>query len=202
MFGEALTSSVKQKLSGSLSTENRTWIAVCSVFFFGFVLIRTAWLDDNASFTIRSVLNWINGYGPVFNVGERVQAYTHPLWFLVLSLFTLVTNNIFFSVFFLSISLSLLNIWVLIRHISIYLAGCLLAVTALLFSKAFIDYSSSGLENPLSHFFILLSSYFAFSFSKNPSNKNLFFFTIVCALLYLTRQDLILCVMPLGLQET
>lgn len=199
MFGEALTSSVKQKLSGSLSTENRTWIAVCSVFFFGFVLIRTAWLDDNASFTIRSVLNWINGYGPVFNVGERVQAYTHPLWFLVLSLFTLVTNNIFFSVFFLSISLSLLNIWVLIRHISIYLAGCLLAVTALLFSKAFIDYSSSGLENPLSHFFILLSSYFAFSFSKNPSNKNLFFFTIVCALLYLTRQDLILCVMPLGL---
>lgn len=199
MFGEALTSSVKQKLSGSLSTENRTWIAVCSVFFLGFVLIRTAWLDDNASFTIRSVLNWINGYGPVFNVGERVQAYTHPLWFLVLSLFTLVTNNIFFSVFFLSISLSLLNIWVLIRHISIYLAGCLLAVTALLFSKAFIDYSSSGLENPLSHFFILLSSYFAFSFSKNPSNKNLFFFTIVCALLYLTRQDLILCVMPLGL---
>jgi arabinofuranosyltransferase len=198
MFGDAVTSSVKLKLSGGLSTENRTWIAVCSLFFFCFVLMRTAWLADDASFTIRTVLNWINGYGPVFNVGERVQAYTHPLWFLVLSFFTLITNNVFFSIFFLSISLSLLNVWVLIRHISTSLTGCLLAVIALLFSKAFIDYSTSGLENPLSHLFILLSSYYAFAFSKNPSNKNLFLFTIVISLLYLTRQDLILCVMPLG----
>ena len=198
MFGDAVTSSVKLKLSGGLSTENRTWIAVCSLFFFCFVLMRTAWLADDASFTIRTVLNWINGYGPVFNVGERVQAYTHPLWFLVLSFFTLITNNVFFSIFFLSISLSLLNVWVLIRHISTSLTGCLLAVIALLFSKAFIDYSTSGLENPLSHLFILLSSYYAFAFSKNPSNKNLFLFTIVISLLYLTQQDLILCVMPLG----
>ena len=199
MFGEVLTSSVKLKLADGLSAQNRTWIAVCSIFFFGFVLIRTAWLDDNASFTIRSVLNWINGYGPVFNIGERVQAYTHPLWFLVLSFFTLITNNVFFSIFFLSISLSLLNLWILIRCISTYLAGCLLAVVSLLFSKAFIDYSSSGLENPLAHLFILLSSYYGFAFSKNPSNKNLFFVTVFIALLYLTRQDLILCVMPLGI---
>jgi arabinofuranosyltransferase len=197
MFGEVLTSSVKLKLAARLSTQNRTWIAVCSMFFFCFVLIRTAWLDDNASFTIRSVLNWINGYGPVFNVGERVQAYTHPLWFLVLSLFTSITNNVFFSIFFLSISISLLNLWIFIRYISTYLAGCLLAVVALLFSKAFIDFSSSGLENPLAHFFILLSCYFAFTFSKNPSNKYLYFFIFVITLLYLTRQDLLLCVIPL-----
>jgi arabinofuranosyltransferase len=199
MFGEVFTSSVKLKLAGDLSTENRTLIAVCSLFFFCFVLMRTAWLADDASFTIRSVLNWINGYGPVLNIGERVQAYTHPLWFLVLSLFTLITNNVFFSIFFLSISLSLLNLWILIRCISSYLAGCILAVVALLFSKAFIDYSSSGLENPLAHLFILLSCYYAFVFSKNPSNKHLLFFTFTIALLYLTRQDLILCVMPLGI---
>ena len=199
MFGEVFISSVKLKLASGLSAENRTLIAVCSLFFFCFVLMRTAWLADDASFTIRSVLNWVNGYGPVFNVGERVQAYTHPLWFLVLTLLTSITNNVFFSIFFISISLSLLNVWILIRHISLYFAGCLLAVVALLFSKAFIDYSTSGLENPLSHLFILLSSYYAFTFSKNPSNKYLFLFTFAITLLYLTRQDLILCVMPLGI---
>ena len=197
MIGEVNTALLKLKLAGGLTTDKRNWIVVCSLFIFYFVLLRTAWLEDNASFTVRTVLNWLNGDGPVFNVGERVQAYTHPLWFLVLSLFTLITNNVFFSLLFLSICLSLLNLWIFIRHISTHLAGCLLAVVALLFSKAFIDYSTSGLENPLSHLFILLSCYYAFAFNKNPSNKYLYFFTFAIAFLYLTRQDLILCVMPL-----
>ena len=189
MIGEVNTALLKLKLAGGLTTEKRNWIVVCSLFIFYFVLLRTAWLEDNASFTVRTVLNWLNGDGPVFNVGERVQAYTHPLWFLVLSLFTLITNNVFFSLLFLSICLSLLNLWIFIRHISTHLAGCLLAVVALLFSKAFIDYSTSGLENPLSHLFILLSSYYAFTFNKNPSNKYLYFFTFAIACLYLTRPD-------------
>ena len=199
MLGEVDTASMKLQLAGGLTTEKRNWILVCSLFFFYFVLLRTAWLVDDASFTVRTVLNWLNGDGPVFNVGERVQAYTHPLWFLVLSLFTFITNNVFFSLFFLSISLSLLNLWIFICHISLHLAGCLFALVALLFSKAFIDYSTSGLENPLSHLFILLSSYYAFAFSKNPSNKYLYFFTFTITCLYLTRQDLILCVMPLAI---
>ena len=199
MIGEVNTALMKLKFAGGLTTAKRNWIVVCSLFIFYFVLLRTAWLEDDASFTVRTVLNWLNGDGPVFNVGERVQAYTHPLWFLVLSFFTLITNNVFFSLFFLSISLSLLNLWIFIRHISTHLAGCLLAVVALLFSKAFIDYSTSGLENPLSHLFILLSCYFAFAFNKNPSNKYLYFFTFAITCLYLTRQDLMLCVLPLAI---
>ena len=74
------------------STENiesiylsKNWIMVFSLFIFAYEIFSTAWLGDDSLFTIRTILNLLNGYGPVFNVGERVQAYTHPLWFFLLS---------------------------------------------------------------------------------------------------------------------
>jgi arabinofuranosyltransferase len=43
------------------------------------VLVRTAWMCDDAFITLRTVDNFVQGYGLVWNVGERVQVYTHPL---------------------------------------------------------------------------------------------------------------------------
>ncbi|MEK6222134.1 MAG: hypothetical protein N2D54_07785 [Chloroflexota bacterium] len=51
------------------------------VLVFGVVLIRTAWMNDDAVITLRSISNFDAGYGPVYNLGERVQTFTHPLWF-------------------------------------------------------------------------------------------------------------------------
>ena len=33
---------------------------------------------------MRTVDNFVNGYGLTWNVAERVQAYTHPLWMFLL----------------------------------------------------------------------------------------------------------------------
>ena len=44
----------------------------------------TAWVCDDAFITFRTVDNALQGFGLVWNVGERVQAYTHPLWLLLL----------------------------------------------------------------------------------------------------------------------
>jgi arabinofuranosyltransferase len=171
---------------------------IFSLFIFAYELFSTAWIGDDSLFTIRTILNWLNGYGPVFNVGERVQAYTHPLWFFLLSFLVFITGSVYFPVFFASISLSLFNIWFLIKRISTSLMGCLVAVAILLFSHAFVDYSTSGLENPLAHFFILFICYYAFEFIKNPSQKLLTSFSLMLGFLYLTRQDLVLCVAPLA----
>jgi len=132
-------------------------------------------------------------------VGERVQAYTHPLWFLLLSFLTLITGSVYFSVFFASISLSILNIWLLIQRISTSLMGCLIAVVILLFSHALVDYSTSGLENLLAHFFTLFICYYAFEFIKNPTQKLLTSFSLALSFLFLTRQDLVLCFLPLAM---
>ena len=45
-------------------------------FVFIVTVVNASWISDDALITMRHVLNFINGYGPVFNVGERVQAYT------------------------------------------------------------------------------------------------------------------------------
>lgn len=43
------------------------------------------WVADDAFIDFRIVRNLLAGYGPVFNVGERVEAYTNPLWVALLA---------------------------------------------------------------------------------------------------------------------
>ena len=164
------------RIDGARLNSGRNSIAAVGVIIFAYELFQTAWLGDDAGFKIRTILNLVNGYGPVFNVGERVQAYTHPLWFLVLALFTAVAGNVFFVTFFCSICLSLASIVVLARNLSTTIGGCLLAVSALIFSKSYIDYSISGLENPLSHLCILTVIYYAFKFNADQKEKCLAIF--------------------------
>lgn len=51
---------------------------------------RRRWVSEDAFISMRVVRNILQGHGPVFNVGERVEAYTHPLWVGILSLWGLV----------------------------------------------------------------------------------------------------------------
>src|SRR5258708_38848078 len=60
------------------------------------LIVKDAWLSDDSYITFRTVDNFVNGYGPVWNVGERVQSYTHPLWMLLLSACYLCVRNIYF----------------------------------------------------------------------------------------------------------
>jgi arabinofuranosyltransferase len=42
--------------------------------------------EDDAFITLRYAKRWIEGHGPTWTDGERVQGYTHPLWLLQLAL--------------------------------------------------------------------------------------------------------------------
>jgi arabinofuranosyltransferase len=44
------------------------------------------WITDDAFIDVRVIGNIVAGHGPVFNVGERVEVYTDPLWVLILTL--------------------------------------------------------------------------------------------------------------------
>lgn len=57
---------------------------------YAWLLIRTAWVSDDGFITLRSVQNYIHGYGMVYNVGERVQTFTHPMWFLLQSVINFI----------------------------------------------------------------------------------------------------------------
>ena len=64
------------------------------------VVLRTAWIHDDAYITYRTVDNFVNGYGLRWNPAERVQTYTHPLWMFVVSAAYAVTHEMFFTVIF------------------------------------------------------------------------------------------------------
>jgi arabinofuranosyltransferase len=47
---------------------------------------RHRWITDDAFINLRIVRNILDGHGPVFNPGERVEAATSPLWIGLLAL--------------------------------------------------------------------------------------------------------------------
>ncbi|KYF72796.1 hypothetical protein BE17_24750 [Sorangium cellulosum] len=47
---------------------------------------RFRWVTDDAFIDFRIVQHVLAGHGPVFNLGERVEAYTNPLWVAILAI--------------------------------------------------------------------------------------------------------------------
>jgi arabinofuranosyltransferase len=158
------------------------------------VIIRKAWSGDDAYITFRVIDNFVNGFGLRFNVLERVQAYTHPLWLLLLTPFYLLWGKIelvsagvsILLTMFTQVTLALIarkNNWTLVA------AGAIL-----LFSRAFTDFSISGLENPLAH--CLLAIFIYLYLNDRETNKNVVQISFAAAMVMLTRIDLGLIVFP------
>ncbi len=59
-------------------------------------------LIDDAYITFRTVENFANGFGLTWNVTERVQAYTHPLWMLLTTALYMPTRSLPVAVWTLS----------------------------------------------------------------------------------------------------
>jgi len=63
-----------------------------------FQVISHAWCSDDAFISFRYAQNLIDGNGLVYNVGERVEAYTNFLWTILIALGILVfTEPVLYS---------------------------------------------------------------------------------------------------------
>lgn len=168
-----------------------TAIAVC---LFVVVVLRNAWLSDDAYITFRTVENFVDGYGLRWNVAERVQAYTHPLWLLLLSALYWLTHEIYYTSIMLSVVLSVATVLFFAARVAASALPALIGVTVFILSKAFVDYSTSGLENPLTHFLLIL---FLFVYlERSPGITTLLWLSLLGGLLTLNRMDAILLVLP------
>ncbi len=88
-------------------------IRIFGIFLFLYIALITSWISDDAQITFRSILNFISGLGITFNYGERVQVFTHPLWFLLLSSIIAFTKELFITTQIVSIVIAVLAIIVL-----------------------------------------------------------------------------------------
>lgn len=174
------------------------WLTVLAAVLLCLSFFNTAWVSDDAYISFRSIRNFVDGYGPVWNLDERVQVYTHPLWFFVVSFFSLLVGDEYWAALLASFFCLLGVIFVGFAIFRNWLMTTLFLLILSL-SRFFIDYSSSGLENPLSH---LLLCFIVFSLIKQgekASILNLCAGLFSAALLVLNRMDLALLGLPITL---
>ncbi|HEX4351457.1 MAG TPA: hypothetical protein VHZ95_01060, partial [Polyangiales bacterium] len=122
------------------------------------VWIAAAWICDDAFITFRTVQNLWHGDGLTWNPGQRVQAYTHPAWMLLCALGYGLSSECYVSALGLSLVLTFATALALIYPLR---ASPLMAATLIFVlsaSSAFVQYTSSGLENPLLFFLLVLFS--------------------------------------------
>jgi arabinofuranosyltransferase len=159
------------------------------------VLARNAWASDDAFITLRTVYNFLHGDGLRWNGAERVQTFTHPLWLFVLIPFYVAIRDPFFTLYTAGMVVSLLAVYILLAKFFPQPWSIPLALAFVLSSKSFIDYSSSGLENPLSHLLALLFAGLLLQDTVPPS-KRVFFLSLLAALSMLNRLDTLLLFLP------
>jgi len=163
-------------------------------FFLGCSLIlRNAWVSEDAFITLRHVDNLIHGLGPVFNVTERVEGYTHPLWFAVISLFRLLGLTPKGAVIVPGLIASFVALFLLFFKVRLSWgsnAALMLnpAAAILIGASVFIDFGTSGLETSLSYLLLILYAKFIAEdrWKSQPVATGL-----IVALLTLTRPDFI-----------
>lgn len=173
------------------------WAAVLigsAVLLHLLVVIRCAWVSDDAYITLRTVDNFVRGRGLVWNANERVQTYTHPLWLLLLSGAYRLTHEAYYTTIAVGLLISLATVSLVAAQAARNLWGRLLAVVLLTTSKSYVDYSTSGLENPLTHLWLVL---FAMLYLNGPAQgPRLMGAALLAGLAAFNRLDTVLLFVP------
>lgn len=210
-------------MDGFLIMDNKTIQLICRyiryilvfvcVLFFVYYTIRWSWCSDDAYHAYSMSKNLINGCGFTPTIGKRVNVSTCPLWTLVVTL----GMYIFHDEYYVGLVLNLLFSWGAFAIILMVIWGKLylpsncdykflktiytvLLTILLCSSKAFISYTSSGLENSMLFFLssVLLLFYFRIKEKREYfNNKDIFLLAFIWNLIIFTRLDSGLVFLPL-----
>lgn len=170
-------------------------IAWILLFFFVLLVLKSAWLSEDSYIGWRTVDNFVHGHGLRWNLLDRVQVFTDPLFIFLVSPFYAVTHEIFITATIICLVLSTLAVYLVAGRLAVTSAAAIAAFAAFLSSRAFIDYSTSGLENPLS--FLLAAIFCLVYFRAAIFNlRTTLWLTFILSLIGLNRLDAILLFAP------
>ncbi|MFH0411469.1 flagellar motor control protein ZomB [Corynebacterium sp. L4756] len=86
-----------QAATRSLVERQSTWWALGTALLVGVVAFivgfQRRWMSDDGLIVLRTVRNLLEGNGPVFNVGERVEANTSTLWQYLITVAHMITGQ-------------------------------------------------------------------------------------------------------------
>ena len=175
--------------------DSRRWqlLFAATSLVLAWMMVQSAWLSDDGLITFRTLEHFVNGDGLRFNLAERVQSYTRPLWLFLLAPVYLATGEAFYTPILVSLVVSSVAVAGLLvvpvregRWLAASAAGaCLLS------SKAFVDYTTSGLETPLSYLLLAIGIHLALS-----EPRRLGALALVTSLAFVNRMDSVLLLLP------
>ena len=139
------------------------------------------WLSDDGYIDLRVVKQVLAGNGPVFNLGERVEAFTNPLWLGVLALVgslgvpleaAAVTLGIVFAT--LAVIIVELGAASLLRRCEAEAEGAILPAGALAFAAIppAWDFATSGMEGGLTFFWLATAFWLVARRSTSASGES------------------------------
>lgn len=196
IFLHGIYNGMKKSAANIFYTGNVKWILLAILVL---VFFARFWVCDDAYITFRSIENFIAGEGMRWNPHERVQSFTHPLWFFVLSFFRLFISDIYIVALSASI-VCFAGLLFIIRKIFPKDAEFGWVLFLLIACLRFIDYLGSGLENTLS--FVLIAMFFLKFFSGERNSRHLLAIYFILSLAMLNRMDLMLILAPAALLRT
>lgn len=171
-------------------------------------VIVCAWVSDDALITLRTVDHFLHGRGLRFNALERVQAYTHPLWLVFVTPFVALTGEGLWAPIAASLVCTAAAVALVVRLCGTEGPGGWTAVLALVASKSFVDFSTSGLENPLTHLLLAVFVFVLLRPAAGPdtapaprapvSRRRLLALSACSALLFVDRMDAVLLLSPVA----
>ncbi len=172
--------------------QTAAFLTFCALTFF--FVASWAWISDDAYITFRVVDNAVNGYGLRWNIDERVQVYTHPLWLLIHIQFYYFYRNIFLLDIGISAVLAAAAVGVAMRIMdSGRLHKIVLILLPLALSKAFRNHIINGLEAPL---MLFLLAWFWHDYLRTP--ERIYRLLTIASLVLLTRLDgIMVMVLPM-----
>ena len=163
-----------------------------------FVFLKNAWVSDDSYILFRSIEQLFEGNGPIWNPHERVQVFTSPLWFWLLSFVRIFSSDVYLNAIMMSLFVWILTVFILNK---LFINKTILLVSIFLFtaSTAFFDYTSSGLENVLAYYFIalyLLNYIRLFSLGAESMKKRIKIVFLLFGVIICVRHDLAVLLLP------
>ncbi len=165
------------------------------------IVVVHAWVSDDAMITLRYASNLVHGYGPVFNAGERVQGFTHPLWLLLAAPAVAIDHNpldvaVALGSVMTFVTVAIMAVATLRRATDIFCGVCVIVAMAAVLgtSEAWVSFQTSGLEGSLAG---LLLALLALEVSRRGRPRPALV-VLLAVLLFLARPDYGILMLPIG----
>lgn len=164
--------------------------ALMGISIYNSVALR--FVVDDAYITMRYSRHLAEGYGPVYNIGEKLEGYTNFLWMLILSLVYKIGLDMPSASQILGIVFSVLTL-LIVFLLSYKLVGrwkwlSLMPLIVIANNRIFALWATSGMETSLFTFLATVSLYLSYLILQDRLYMNPWLI-VACLLLTLTRPE-------------